>query len=142
MQGYLTRMILLGTSWSIALILLLGGAVFLIIALYLQLSTALSSAGAASVTGLIALLGACAFIWLTFWNFRRSRRSPSSAGQDQELGTERVQEALAAEAGMALARFLSQNKRYSSRLAVIALLGGFVVGVSPRARRRLRELIR
>ncbi len=138
MRGYLSRFAFLTAVCLVAVIVALGGLVFLSMALYLQLSLSMTSALAAFVTGCVALAVA-ALLWLVARASVGSRARRRAPDRDRLSGE--GPDVLATEAGLLLGEFLRRGRGRGSLLAAGAFAAGLVLGLSPRARRVLGDLI-
>ena len=136
MRGLVFRLQALVAVGIVAALLILTGSGFLVAALYLQLATAAGPTAAALITGALCLaVGGLVLLvgWLVLRSASRRDRQPQKS-------PDAVKMALAM--GEALGGDLQSLAR-NHRTAMIgaALAAGFAVGVSPKLRRALRNLL-
>jgi len=143
MSSCLWRLAFYAATWLAVTVIAIVGVALLLVALWFLLSQTESPALAALWTGLAAL-GAAALIAAVACGVRRRR--PRAGGLAASLmesaGTGRRNEA-AAELGALLGREAAALiSAHPARSAIAAVAVGFVVGVSPRLREVLREILK
>lgn len=123
--------VFLGLVLVPALLVLLGLG-FLIAALYLSLADDVGATGAALVAGLICLCVAIVVslvLWLILHSSRPKQETPDAVK-------------LALTVGEALAGDLTRASRtHRLEIIAVALAAGFAVGVSPKLRKTLKDLL-
>lgn len=141
MNRYVLRLEALFAFAVPAMILVLTGLGFLIAALYIGLARDMAPAGAALTTGAVCLAGAGLLTligWLVLRSLaargERDEKAPAAAAPDAVKMAMAVGEALGGDL-----QSLAKNHRYG--LIGAALAAGFAVGVSPKLRRSLLNLL-
>ena len=141
MKRYVARLETLFVFGVPAMILVLTGLGFLVAAMYIGLAQDMAPAGAALTTGVICLAGA-GLLTLIGWLVLRSL-SPSDKRDEhppQAVKPDAVKLAMAV--GEVLGGDLqSLAKQHRYGLIGAALAAGFAVGVSPKLRRSLLNLL-
>ena len=136
MSRYLLRLEALIVFGSLLAVLVLTGAGFLIAALYMNLAQGMGSIAAAVIIGMgcfVAALVVLLIAWLVLRPLVRTSRQ-------EQKSPDAVQLALAV--GEAFGGDLtSLAKSHRKSILGIALVAGFAVGVSPKLRRSLKDLL-
>lgn len=135
MYRFLTSVMLAVAAVMLAGTLVFVAAGFLIGALYLALLAYISAPLAALATAGVALLAALLVLALGSLLWPRLGRGLRRGRKAEGLGGN----ALAAELGKSAGSFIGTHKTGS---AVAALLAGFAVGLSPRLRQSLIEMLK
>ena len=136
MDRYVYRLELLVVFGLLIALLVLAGLGFVAAAIYLSLAVDLGPTGAALVTGSICF-GVAVVVALIAWLAVRALHKPQKA---ETKASDAIK--LALTVGEALGGDLkTMAKTHRLELIGIALAAGFAVGVSPKLRKSLRDLL-
>ena len=142
MTSYLSRLTLALIGCVAAILFLLVGYGFLCAAAYLALLDITTAPVAALVCGLVTLLLAVLIALVTRWATAGGGPGPRRAfGKDRAQHPSGDAKAAAEVGGMVGEEIASLVRAHTGAAVVVALLAGVAVGVSPRLRRALRELL-
>lgn len=144
MRGWFSRLALWTATWEVVAVLMIAGALLLLAAAWLALGEVLSPTLAALSAGGVALVAA-AVIGLVARGIHHHRRSSAAATVASllELAQSGRHQDLAAELGALLGRETASTIEAHPHQAVIAAAAaGFIIGINPRLRESLRDLLK
>ncbi len=136
MNRYVFRLEVLLVVGVPVMVLILAGLGFLVAALYIAMARDMDPAGAAVITGVIALVGA-GLLSVIGWLVLRSS-APPDKHDDQAPDAVKMAMAVGEALGGDL-QSLAKHHRYG--MIGAALAAGFALGVSPKLRRSLLNLL-